>query len=70
LYDAVKLVINAIHKAGTDRETITHYISGSIYSGGVTGSYSFDELGNRQGAPGLIHVEKGVLREITPTQKP
>jgi branched-chain amino acid transport system substrate-binding protein len=66
LYDAVMLVINAIHKAGTERETITHYISDSIYSGGVTGSYSFDELGNRQSVPGLIHIEKGVPQAITP----
>ena len=70
LYDAVMLVINAIHKAGTERETITHYISDSIYSGGVTGSYSFDALGNRQSLPGLIHIEKGVPQAIIPTQKP
>ena len=70
IYDAVMLVINAIHKAGTERETITHFISESVYSGGVTGSYSFDELGNRQNLPGLIHIEKGVPRMITSPIKP
>jgi branched-chain amino acid transport system substrate-binding protein len=70
MYDAVKLVINAIHMAGTKRETITDYISDSIYSGGATGSYSFDELGNRQSLPGLIHIEKGVPRMITSPIKP
>jgi len=70
MYDAVMLVINAIRKAGTERETITHYISDSIYSGGATGNYSFDELGNRQGLPGLTQIEKGVPRMITSPIKP
>jgi branched-chain amino acid transport system substrate-binding protein len=60
LYDAVMLVVNAIHKVGTERETITHYISDSTYPSGVTGSFSFDELGNRLSRPGLIQIKKGI----------
>jgi branched-chain amino acid transport system substrate-binding protein len=42
LYDAVKMVINAIHQVGTGREAIAAYLSATEYSGGVTGSISFD----------------------------
>ena len=60
MFDAVNLVINAIEQVGTEREAITDYISKSDYSKGVTGSISFDELGNRQGASTLICIQNGV----------
>jgi len=60
MYDAVNLVINAIQKVGCEREAITNYISKSDYTKGVTGSISFDELGNRLGATTLIHIQNGV----------
>lgn len=66
MYDAVNLVINAIEQVGTEREAITDYISKSDYSKGVTGSISFDELGNRQGASTLIRIQNGVPQLINP----
>ena len=60
MYDAVNLVINAIQQVGCEREAITDYISKSDYSKGITGSISFDELGNRQGASTLIRIQNGV----------
>ncbi len=60
MYDAVNLVINAIQKAGTDRVAITDYISESVYSRGITGNISFDELGNRQGASTLLRIQNGL----------
>jgi branched-chain amino acid transport system substrate-binding protein len=64
IYDAVNLVINAIQQVGCEREAITDYISKSDYSKGITGSISFDELGNRQGASTLIRIKHGVPQLI------
>ena len=64
MYDAVNLVINAIQQVGCEREAITDYISKSDYSKGITGSISFDELGNRQGASTLIRIKHGVPQLI------
>jgi branched-chain amino acid transport system substrate-binding protein len=70
MYDAVRLVVNAIQKAGTERVSITEYISASDFPHGVTGSISFDELGNRQNSAGLIHIENGIPTVKTPPRKP
>jgi len=64
MYDAINLVINAIHHVGTDREAITDYISGSEFSTGITGTISFDDLGNRQGASTLVRIRNGVPQLI------
>ncbi len=64
MYDAVNLVINAIQEVGCERQEITEYISKSDYSKGITGSISFDELGNRQGASTLIRIKNGVPQLI------
>ena len=64
VYDAVRLVIRAVHQVGTDREAITDYISKSTYPEGVTGSISFDELGNREDAARLFHVKNGMAHEL------
>ena len=60
----MNLVIHAIRQAGTDRQAITDYISGSGYPEGATGSISFDELGNRMNAARLYRIQKGDLQEI------
>lgn len=70
MYDAVNLVINAIHQAGTNREAITNYLSESEYSRGATGSISFDDLGNRQSVPSLILIKNGVSQLIKSPLKP
>ena len=70
MYDAVNLVINAIHQVGIKRETITDYLSKSEFSRGVTGSISFDVLGNRQSQPTLFRIENGVKQVIESPQKP
>ena len=59
MYDAVNLVINAIQQVGCEREAITDYISGTVYSKAITGSIAFDELGNRLGASSLFHIQNG-----------
>lgn len=59
MYDAINLVINAVHRVGTDRKAITDHISDSNYTKGWTGDISFDELGNRQGASSLIRIQSG-----------
>ena len=64
MFDAVNLVINAIQQVGTNREAIADYLSKSSYSKGVTGSITFDELGNRQGATTLIRIQNGVPQLI------
>jgi len=46
-YDGMNLIIDAIMKAGLDREAIKDTIAEIQYSGGVTGSIVFDEFGNR-----------------------
>lgn len=70
MYDAVRLVIQAIHQAGTERVAITDYISGSTFPGGLTGNISFDELGNRQNSATLRRIEKGLPQAISTYQKP
>ncbi len=64
MFDAVNLVINAIHQVGTRREAITEYLSDSSYSRGVTGNITFDVLGNRLSVPPLLHVENTVTQLI------
>lgn len=59
MYDAINLVINAVRQVGTEREAITDYISKSTFTGGATGNITFDELGNRQGASSLFHIQNG-----------
>jgi len=46
-YDGMNLIIEAIRKAGLDREAIKDTIADIHHSKGVTGSIEFDEFGNR-----------------------
>ncbi|MEA3463306.1 MAG: ABC transporter substrate-binding protein [Bacteroidota bacterium] len=59
MYDAINLVVQAIRQAGTDRVSITDFISDSEHPSAITGSISFDELGNRLGASTLIRIRNG-----------
>jgi len=59
IYDAVNLVINAIKQVGTNRVALTDYISDTEYSEAITGSITFDELGNRRDAASLINIRNG-----------
>lgn len=59
MYDAIKLVVQAIRRVGTDRVSITDYISDSEHPSAITGSISFDELGNRLNASTLIRIQNG-----------
>jgi len=62
--DAFHLVMNAAHRTGTKREAISDFISETPFSGGITGSISFDELGNRQDACSLIRIQNGKPRYL------
>jgi branched-chain amino acid transport system substrate-binding protein len=64
VYDAVSLLIRAIHQVGTDREAIKDYLTAAESYRGVTGSISFDELGNRQDASTMIRIQSGVPQII------
>ncbi|MDF1574865.1 MAG: ABC transporter substrate-binding protein [Bacteroidales bacterium] len=64
LYDAVNLVINAIQHVGTDRTSITNYLSESTFYKGLSGTISFDELGNRKSVPSLLRIENGSLHVL------
>lgn len=59
MYDAINLVVQAIRRVGTDRVNITDYISDSEYPSAITGSISFDEMGNRFNASTLISIQNG-----------
>jgi ABC-type branched-subunit amino acid transport system substrate-binding protein len=65
IFDAINLLVHAIRQVGTDRVDITDYISSSSYSAALTGSISFDELGNRQDASTLIRIHRGLPQLIT-----
>ena len=64
LTDAFRLVMHAAYRTGTQREAISDFISETPYSGGITGSISFDELGNRQDACTLIRIQNGKPRYL------
>jgi len=48
VYDAVSMVLRAIMEVGTDREAIRDFLSNTVHTTAITGSISFDELGNRK----------------------
>ncbi len=58
-FDAVSLVIHAVRRTGTDREKIPEFISAHTRAAGITGTLSFDEMGNRQLEPLLITIHNG-----------
>jgi ABC-type branched-subunit amino acid transport system substrate-binding protein len=58
-FDGMNLLIEAIRKAGPDRENIQKALS-KIHFEGVTGLIQFDDKGKRMGTPGLIEIKNGV----------
>ena len=64
LSDAFRLVMHAAYRTGTQREAISDFISETPFSEGITGSISFDELGNRQDACSLIRIQNGKPRYL------
>ena len=64
LYDAVNMVLMAIQEVGTDREAIKDYLSKTVHSNAITGSISFDELGNRKNAAVMLRIQSGVPSQI------
>ena len=63
-FDAVKTLTQAIAATGADREKIQNHLSRKTFQG-VTGSFKFDERGNRTGDIILIQIKNGVPVEIT-----
>jgi branched-chain amino acid transport system substrate-binding protein len=58
-YDGMNILIEAIKKAGLDRENIQKAIAEMRYEG-ATGLIRFDEKGKRIGKPRLMAIENGV----------
>jgi branched-chain amino acid transport system substrate-binding protein len=57
-YDGTNLIIEAVRKAGPDREKIQKSLREINYIG-VTGSIQFDDKGNRKGQIGLMRIING-----------
>ena len=55
----MNILIEAIRKAGTERENIQKALAKIRYEG-VTGTIEFDEKGNRIGIPGFVEIKNGV----------
>lgn len=58
-FDAMNILIEAIRKAGTEREKLQKYITNIKYEG-VTGTIQFDDKGNRKGTPGFAEIINGI----------
>lgn len=58
-YDGMNIIIEAILKAGPDRERIPEVLATTKHEG-VTGVIQFDEKGNRIGNEGLMKIKNGV----------
>jgi len=58
-FDGMNILIEAIKRAGTERENIQKAIAEIKYEG-ITGTIRFDEKGNRKGTPGFVEIKKGI----------
>jgi branched-chain amino acid transport system substrate-binding protein len=58
-YDGVNLIIEAIKKAGSDREKIRDVLKEIKYTEAATGQIQFDENGNRKSPVFMIRMIKG-----------
>lgn len=58
-YDGINLVIEAIRRAGLDRDNIQKSMA-KLHYDGVTGVIQFDDKGNRLGAAGLMEIKNGI----------
>jgi len=55
----MNILIEAIRRAGTEREKLQKAVAGIKYEG-VTGVIQFDEKGNRKGTPGFVEIKNGI----------
>ncbi len=62
-YDATKLILNTIRKAGADRDKVISALQKTSYSG-VTGKFGFDKNGNRTDKPVLVKIKNGGATSI------
>lgn len=60
-YEGIKLILNSIKDAGSDREAIREHLSRVASAYGVNGVLSFDTMGNRKGPLRFVKIEKGRL---------
>jgi branched-chain amino acid transport system substrate-binding protein len=58
-FDGMNILIEAIGKAGTNRENIQKAMAAIKYEG-VTGVIQFDDKGNRKGTPGFAEIKNGI----------
>jgi branched-chain amino acid transport system substrate-binding protein len=58
-FDGMNILIDAIRKAGIEREKLQKYITDIKYDG-VTGTIQFDDKGNRKGIPGFVEIKNGI----------
>ncbi len=58
-FDGMSLLIEAIRRAGTDRDEIQKILT-KIHFEGVTGTIQFDDKGKRIGVPDLIEIKNGI----------
>ncbi len=58
-YDGINVIIEAVKKAGPDRDRIIDALS-KIKHPGITGEIRFDEKGNRAGKVGLMILKNGI----------
>ena len=58
-YDGISLLIEAVRKAGLNREEIQKSLTKTQYEG-VTGRIQFDDKGKRRGAAQLMELKNGV----------
>lgn len=61
-YDGMRLILEAIRRAGLDRKKIRDTLANIDYTYGVTGPIRFDASGNRLGPVYLIEIIKGQPR--------
>ncbi len=62
-YDAASILISAIRKARSDNREMIQKALREISQGGITGTISFDEHGNRRGRFGIVKIINGVPAE-------
>jgi branched-chain amino acid transport system substrate-binding protein len=58
-FDGMSLLIEAIKRAGLDRENIQKALS-KLHFEGVTGTICFDDKGKRIGTVGLVEIKNGI----------
>lgn len=60
-YEGIKLILNAIQKVGSDRESIKEYLYTVKLNKENTGALMFDDMGNRCGSIHFSKIDQGSL---------